>query len=434
MSRSSSRSSSTRYRYACSVPTSVRAWSTIACSTPSRSSRSSSACVCPVQRCELVVAAAQRREVERRLQRRVRLVGERAQHLQPLAGGEQPIFGVVGPEVPAELAGAVVQRHEQPVPVPRPRAAAVPRRRVEAGRRSRERLLGREQVAAAALEAWLEERRDLLDREREVERPAFGAADARARPEDPGVVGDRHDDDAEAERASYCVRDCAEQLVGIAGELVQPRRDVEELREGLTVLRGRRELLRGLDRDGEMGGERGHRLELLVARPEPGHGLVDREDAEHGARAADERDEQRVVGLPRVRVVERQEVRHVRGRVLRVDLLGRHEERAVALEARVEVGVPRLVRRARAEEGGARVVGAVHRDDLEVVPRGAVGVDGDGAVAEDVGDRAGGGVEELLQLRLRAHEARDLEEAGEVRERCDLAHRVRPSSAHAGGS
>ena len=56
--------------------------------------------------------------------RRGRLVREDAQRLELPARRQQPVVRLVGPEDPDHLARAVVQRDEQPVAVPRPRARA----------------------------------------------------------------------------------------------------------------------------------------------------------------------------------------------------------------------------------------------------------------------------------------------------------------------
>ena len=93
-------------------------------------------------------------ELPGRLDRADRLVGERAQRLQALRGGEQAVLGLVDPDHPRERAVAVVQRDEEPVVAPRQGAAAVALpavQAVELGRGEQLGLLAGEQHAALAL-------------------------------------------------------------------------------------------------------------------------------------------------------------------------------------------------------------------------------------------------------------------------------------------
>jgi hypothetical protein len=68
---------------------------------------------------------AQVLELAGRLDGADRLVGERAQGLEALGLRHEAVLGLVDPHDPGERAVAVVQRHDQPVVLPRLRAAAV---------------------------------------------------------------------------------------------------------------------------------------------------------------------------------------------------------------------------------------------------------------------------------------------------------------------
>ena len=86
-------------------------------------------------------------EVARRLDRGGGLVGEGAQRLEALGGGEEVVGRVVDPDRADRRAVAVLQRHDQPVPAPRERAVAVGGRGVE-----RLEVLGDQLVRAVAVE------------------------------------------------------------------------------------------------------------------------------------------------------------------------------------------------------------------------------------------------------------------------------------------
>ena len=77
------------------------------------------------QRAVVLVRVLDLLELRRVLERGRRLVRERPQDLQPLGVGPQPVGRVVGPDVADAPAAPVVQRDEQPVVLPRVRAAAV---------------------------------------------------------------------------------------------------------------------------------------------------------------------------------------------------------------------------------------------------------------------------------------------------------------------
>ncbi len=61
-----------------------------------------------------------------------------------------------------------------------------------------------------------------------------------------------------------------------------------------------------------------------------------------------------------------------------------------------------------------RLLVAEHDDDLEVVPRRAVEVDDDGAVAQRAGDRAGDGFQHGPQLATGPDRGGDVEEAAQA--------------------
>ena len=119
------------------------------------------------------------------------VVGEGAQRAQVVDPRQQQVDRVVGPQEAEQRAGAVAQRHHQPVVVPRVRAAAVVARGVDdrharlGGQRARR--LGVEQHAALldelgrdhALDGGGREAAEALD---EVEAHAGGAAAAARRP------------------------------------------------------------------------------------------------------------------------------------------------------------------------------------------------------------------------------------------------------------
>jgi hypothetical protein len=126
-----------------------------------------------------------------------------------------------------------------------------------------------------------------------------------------------------------------------------------------------------------------------------------------------QRHEEGVLRVPGVVAGARLDVRDVRGVVglrrpvvlARVDDIG-----AAAAEPLVEQRLPGGDPAHLAEQVRPGGVVAVNRRDPEVVPRAAIEVDDDGAVAERLGDRAGDRGEQLGQVALDAHESRDLEE------------------------
>jgi hypothetical protein len=189
--------------------------------------------------------------------------------------------------------------------------------------------------------------------------------------------------------------------------------------EGRPVAPDLRAPLQLLDRVRGLRRHRAQKVEVLVARPAAGDRLVDREDAEQPALGMCQRDEQAVVGIPRVRRVahgsRRREARQLDA--LPVDLGVVHEIGAAVQEALLEQRRPVVPRARRPEQRALRLGVPVHGGDLEVVPRGAVEVDHDRLPAEARRDRRGDRVEQLLELALAANEVRELEQGPDLRKR-----------------
>ena len=100
-----------------------------------------------------------------------------------------------------------------------------------------------------------------------------------------------------------------------------------------------------------------------------------------------------------------------------VELVPGQQEAAVALEAQVEERLPLAPRALAPEQRLAALVGAVDGLDAEVVPGRAVERDDDGPVAHRLADRGGDRGQQRVEVLLAAHEPRDLEQAGEPRDR-----------------
>jgi hypothetical protein len=131
-----------------------------------------------------------------------------------------------------------------------------------------------------------------------------------------------------------------------------------------------------------------------------------------------QRSEERVVGMPGVRVCADREVGDVGAVLVRapVEFAVRHEIRPALQEALIEQRLPFRELADVAEQSLARLVAPVHRGDDEVVPLAAVEVDHDRAEGQRVGGGPRDRQEQLRQLLARPHEPRDLEEAAEPRE------------------
>src|SRR6266536_915439 len=193
---------------------------------------------------------AQLAHVRRGHDRRSRLVREHAKSLKLVAGGKQAVVWLVGPEDADHLAETVVQRDEQPVVLPRPRAAPVllGHVRLPGERQPARRLVVREQVAALDLEHGVEQPFDVAQEHRLALRVLDLPAHGGARIEPPLAVAKRREDVLESERVAYAGTHRAQDLVGdrLCG---QPRRHGEQPLERYLVTGRVRRLLRSLDRE-----------------------------------------------------------------------------------------------------------------------------------------------------------------------------------------
>jgi hypothetical protein len=230
----------------------------------------------------------------------------------------------------------------------------------------------------------------------------------------------------EAERVADALAHRLEDLPRVEG-LGKPRGDAEQLLERGPVARGVGRRLRGLDGERRVLGDSNEDVELLVARPASGARLVNGENPEQVSGAVPHRHDQRVLRMPGVRVVGRLDVRHERRHVGEpVELLVRDQVGAVAQEALVEERLPRGEVARVTEQRLARARVAVDVRHHEVVPRGPVEVDRHRPEAEALRDGARDRLEDRVEVVLAADEARDLEEAAQVREsRLFLRHSSR---------
>ncbi len=272
-------------------------------------------------------------ELRRLLERGRRLVGERAEDLQAIRVGPEPVGGVVGPDVADAARTAVVEGHEQPVVLPGVRAAAVELRAVPGRSIGQDPpcLVVREQEAALDLELRLQQLFELVRSERDagvlvVLEPDGGGGAVTAL-----AVQQLHGDLVETE----CVRDgtahLREQRIGVAC-LVQASRHLEQALECVAAGLGASGLLRGLDCDRCVLGDGDEHVDLVSARLAARERLVDGENPEQSAVAAAHRHEERVVGMPRPRVVADLEIRRVHAaastRPSRTPRKGRRRRRA----------------------------------------------------------------------------------------------------------
>ena len=165
-------------------------------------------------------------------------------------------------------------------------------------------------------------------------------------------------------------------------------------------------------------------VDLVPAWLAAGDRLVDGEDAEQPSVGAAHRCEERVVRMPRVRVVGHRQVGRECHALVRVpiELAVGDEVRAALQEALVEQRLPVCDLAHLAEQRFACGVAAVHRADDEVVPFAAIEVDHDGAERERVGDGSRDRGEELGKLFAGPHETGHLEEPPQAREDRGLPH------------
>lgn len=168
-----------------------------------------------------------------------------------------------------------------------------------------------------------------------------------------------------------------------------------------------------LDRHGDVRGHRAEDLEVVVSGAPAAERLVDRQEAEDLRAGADEGGEEGVVGVPGVGVVAGLDLRHVGERAVRlpVEVAVAQEVGPVTLEAVLEQDVPVGPRAGDAEQHLARLVGAEHGHDLEVVPGPPAQVDHDRAVAEGARDRSRDRVKHGLQGGAGSRRARDVQQA-----------------------
>ena len=281
---------------------------------------------------------------------------------------------------------------------------------------ARARLLVGQQEAALDLEGRVEqavEHREVaaLRRLDLLHRPA----DDRTRDRAPRRLVDELDGHAlEPERGADALADREQQAVD-RDLLVEVGRHAQHVLERLAVAGGHGGALGVLDGLGGVVGQRREHAQVLVGGPAAAHGLVDGHDPEDLAVAAAQRHEERVLGVPGVRVVGGQHVRDVADRRVLgpVELVPGQQEAAVALEVGVEQRAPLRPRARLAQQRLAPLLGAVHGLDPEVVPRRAVDADDDGAEPEGLRDGRADGRQKRVEVVGAACQSSHLEQAGE---------------------
>ena len=353
------------------------------------------------------------------LERGRRLVRKGAQDLQPVGVGAQPVDRIVGPDVADPAGAAVVQRHEQPVVLPRVGPASVELRaiaRLTVGQ-DLPSLLVREQEAALDLVLRPQQLLELVGCERGADVLAVPEPDRSSCAVVALVVQQLHGDLVEPERLRDGVAHLDEQHLRVP-RLVQAGRDVEQTLERVAVRLRARRLLGGFDGDRGVLRDCDEDVDLVAARFAAGERLVDGEDPEQAPVAAAHRHEERVVGMPCAGVVAHLEVRRVHAAAVFVPVeLARGNDVGAALqEALVEQRLPVVDLAHLAEERLARLFAAVDGADHEVVPFAAVEVDDHRPERERVGHRPRDRQEEVGQLVARPDEPRHLEQSAQPRE------------------
>jgi hypothetical protein len=233
-----------------------------------------------------------------------------------------------------------------------------------------------------------------------------------------GALGERDDHALEAEGVADAAADGEEHLLDRAAP-GQPRRDAQQVLDRRAVAVGLGGLLGVLDGERGMAAHGAQDLELRIRGPAAVDRLVDRDDAEQAAGRGPQGHEEGVLGMP---VLRGARPHGRRGDVgdevpgVPLELVVRDEERAAALEARVEELLPARPAARRAEQDAARSFAAVDDRDLEVVPRGAVEVDDDGPESERHGDRPRDRLQQRLEVAAGAHGAGGLQQAAQPRE------------------
>jgi hypothetical protein len=301
------------------------------------------------------------------------------------------------------------------VAVPRPRPAAVELRRVDVDvpLKPGPRLLVGEDVAAFPQKDLVEQRLDLSD--------AHGFALAhllesppRRRLRHEGTrlrVDERGADVAEVEGVPDARADPAQDL-GVRGLARDLRRHREQRLESALVPVRLSGLACRLDCERRVVGERDEDVELLVGGPTAADRLVHGDDSEQQATLVAHRDEECVLGIPRVGMARARSLRNVaRPERAPVDRSARDVVGAAPLEAVGEEHRPVLAGTRIAEQRRPSLRVPVHGRDLEVVPLRPIEVDRDGPVAERLADGSGDSVEQRRKILTRPQKTGYLDEA-----------------------
>jgi len=197
--------------------------------------------------------------------------------------------------------------------------------------------------------------------------------------------------------------------------LGQARRHQQQPLESAAIAVRTGALLRALECQSHVLGQRHQHLQLRVGGTQPRHGLVHRKDPQQVPVVSGQRHEQRILGVPGVGIIADRDVRGDRQHVvLPVVLPSGYEVDAAALEPVIQQRRPRVPAAAGAEQLLDRLLVVVaHRGHLEVIPGRPVEVDHDRLVAERVGDGAGDRVQHLGQRLVIAHHAGNVQEAAQ---------------------
>ena len=288
---------------------------------------------------------------------------------------------------PHELPLAVVQRDDQPVVVPGQRAAAVARRLVGRALDAQPcaRLVAGQQEAALDLELRGRAGAAGSRRRCSARRRPRPASSRRPRAAPRAAVAASMISTETLRKPSAARMPWQTSCMIASIESVSVRRPDTRSRCSSAV-RWRAASRRGqrvLHRLGGVGGQRREHREVVVGRPAPGDGLVDRHDAEHVPLAVAQGHEERVLRMPGVGGVGHLEVGDEGDRLVPgpVELVPRQQEAAVALEAQVEQRLPLRPRARAPEQRVTALVGAVDGLDAEVVPGRPVERDDHRAVA-----------------------------------------------------
>ena len=358
------------------------------------------------------------------LERRGRLVGEQPERLHLLALGHEPVARVVRPDESLQRAVSILQRHDQPVSVPRVRPVAVQYGRVADVRHPRPHDVERQEVTPLHLVLGVEERHQR--RGRQSRRRRSGRAPARRRAwREPAAVrlGELDRDTLETEGAADAVGHALEDVVHLRG-LTQARRDLEEVLQRRGVARGRLVRFRVLDRERDVLRDSDQNIELVDVRPAERRRLVDGHHAEQRTGRRPQRHEQHVLGMPRVGIVGRRLDRRSERRARCAPVVRARGDHVCAApeEALVEERPVVGMRAGKAAQRLARLFAAAHGRDAKVIPRGPVERDRHGLVTERVADRRCELVQPLGQAPTRACESSHLDQPPERARGVALRH------------